>query len=62
MVDHQVRKLRHLACGHLTSSRRAVALGEIGPLTPYDDPRADVLRQRGILSATLDRIRDQARV
>ena len=38
----------HLACGHLTGLRRAVALGEIGRPTPYDDPRADVLRQRGI--------------
>ena len=39
---------RHLSCGHLTSLRRAVALGEIDPPPPYDDPRADVLRQRGI--------------
>ena len=38
----------HLACGHLTSLRRAAALGEIPRPTPYDDPRADVLRQRGI--------------
>jgi uncharacterized protein len=38
----------HLACGHLTSLRRAAALGEIARPTPYDDPRADVLRQRGI--------------
>ena len=38
----------HLACGHLTGLRRAVALGEIERPTPYDDPRADVLRQRGI--------------
>ena len=39
---------RHLSCGHLTSLRRAVALGEIEPPPPYDDPRAEVLRQRGI--------------
>ena len=38
----------HLACGHLTNLRRAVALGEIERPTPYDDPRADVLRQRGL--------------
>ena len=38
----------HLACGHLTSVRRAVALGDITRPTPYDDPRADVLRQRGL--------------
>ena len=38
----------HLACGHLTGLRRAVALGEIERPTPYDDPRADVLRRRGI--------------
>ena len=38
----------HLACRHLTSLRRAVALGRIEPPPPYDDPRADVLRQRGI--------------
>ncbi len=38
----------HLACGHLTSLRRAAALGEIARPTPYDDPRGDVLRQRGI--------------
>ncbi len=39
---------RHLSCHHLTSLRRAVALGEAAPPTPYDDPRADVLKQRGI--------------
>ena len=39
---------RHLSCGHLTSLRRAVALGEIDPPPPYDDPRAEVLRQRGL--------------
>ena len=39
---------RHLSCAHLTSLRRAVALGEIEPPTPYDDPRAEVLKQRGI--------------
>ena len=38
----------HLACAHLTGLRRAVALGEIERPTPYDDPRADVLRRRGI--------------
>ena len=39
---------RHLVCIHLTSLRRAVAVGELEPPTPYDDPRADVLRQRGV--------------
>ncbi len=38
----------HLSCGHLTNLRRADALGEIGSPTPYDDPRAEVLKQRGI--------------
>ena len=36
----------HLACGHLTSLRRAAAAGEVPWPTPYDDPRAEVLRQR----------------
>ena len=39
---------RHLSCGHLTSLRRAVALGEIESPPPFDDPRADVLKQRGL--------------
>ena len=39
---------RHLACNHLTSLRRDVAFGEIKPPPPYDDPRAEVLRQRGL--------------
>ena len=39
---------RHVACSHLTSLRRAVAFGELEPPPPYDDPRAEVLRQRGI--------------
>ena len=39
---------RHLSCSHLTSLRRAVALDEIERPPPYDDPRADVLKQRGI--------------
>ena len=39
---------RHLSCAHLTSLRRAAALGEIERPTPYDDPRAEVLRQRGL--------------
>ncbi len=39
---------RHLACGHLTSLRRGVALGEFEAPPPYDDPRGDVLKQRGI--------------
>ncbi|MXY25694.1 MAG: TM0106 family RecB-like putative nuclease [Acidobacteria bacterium] len=39
---------RHLACNHLTSLRRAVALGTIESPPPYDDPRADVLKQRGL--------------
>ena len=38
---------RHLACSHLTTLRRAVAFGELEPPPPYDDPRAEVLRQRG---------------
>ena len=38
----------HLACVHLTGLRRAVARGELARPTPYDDPRADVLRRRGI--------------
>ena len=41
---------RHLACSHLTSLHRAVAVGELEPPPPppYDDPRAEVLRQRGV--------------
>ena len=39
---------RHLVCTHLTSLRRAVAVGELEPPPPYDDPRAHVLRQRGV--------------
>ena len=39
---------RYLLCTHLTSLRRAVAFGELEPPPLYDDPRADVLRQRGI--------------
>ena len=39
---------RHLACNHLTSLRRGVAFGELEPPPPYDDPRAEVLRQRGV--------------
>ena len=39
---------RHLSCAHLTSLRRAIALGEIDSPTPYGDPRTDVLKQRGI--------------
>ena len=39
---------RHLSCVHLTSLRRAAALGEIERPPPYDDPRAEVLKQRGI--------------
>jgi len=39
---------RHLACTHLTSLRRGVALGELEPPPSYDDPRAEVLRQRGL--------------
>ena len=39
---------RHLSCNHLTSLRRAVAFGTIEPPVPYDDPRADVLKQRGL--------------
>ena len=38
----------HLACNHLTSLRRGVACGELEPPPPYDDPRAEVLRQRGL--------------
>lgn len=32
---------RHLSCAHLTSLRRAAALGEMERPTPYDDPRAE---------------------
>ena len=39
---------RHVGCIHLTSLRRAVAFGELEPPPLYDDPRAEVLRQRGI--------------
>ncbi|MCY4508389.1 MAG: TM0106 family RecB-like putative nuclease, partial [Acidobacteria bacterium] len=39
---------RHLACNYLTSLRRSVAFGELEPPPPYDDPRAEVLRQRGL--------------
>ncbi len=39
---------RHLSCSHLTSLRRAVALGTIERPPPYDDPRAEVLKQRGL--------------
>ncbi len=38
---------RHLSCEHLTSLCRAVALGEIEAPPPYDDPRGEVLKQRG---------------
>jgi len=38
----------HLACNHLTSLRRGVAVGELQPPPSYDDPRAEVLRQRGV--------------
>ena len=38
----------HLACAHLTTLRRAEALGETTPPLRYDDPRADALKQRGI--------------
>ena len=39
---------RHLACNHLTSLRRGIAFGELEPPPSYDDPRAEVLRQRGL--------------
>ena len=39
---------RHLACNHLTGLHRRVAFGELEPPPPYDDPRAEVLRQRGL--------------
>ena len=39
---------RHLGCHHLTSLRRGVAFGELEPPPSYDDPRAEVLRQRGV--------------
>ena len=39
---------RYVGCSHLTSLRRAVAFGELAPPPLYDDPRAEVLRQRGI--------------
>lgn len=40
---------RHVACRHLTTLRRGVALGEIGAPPPYDDPprrRAEAARHR----------------
>lgn len=39
---------RHLSCNHLTGLRREVALGARESPTPYDDPRADVLKRHGI--------------
>ena len=39
---------RHLACNHLTSLRRGIAFGKLEPPPSYDDPRAEVLRQRGV--------------
>ena len=38
---------RHLACPHLTTLRRAEVGGEITPPLRYDDPRAEMLKQRG---------------
>ena len=55
---------RHLVCTHLTSLRRAVAFREIDPPPLYDDPRADVLRQRGIEheQRLLDRFAEERRI
>ena len=39
---------RHVSCNHLARLRRSVALGELESPPPYDDPRAEVLRQRGL--------------
>lgn len=38
----------HLACAHLTSLKRAVALGEAMLPRTYDDPGADALKRRGL--------------
>ena len=49
LARHETTPLnKYLSCNHLTSLRRAVALGAIEAPVPYDDPRADVLRQRGL--------------
>ena len=55
---------RHVGCSHLTSLRRAVAFGELEPPPLYDDPRADVLRQRGIEheQRLLDRFAEERRI
>lgn len=55
---------RHLSCSHLTTLNRAVALGEIESPPPYDDPRGDVLRQRGVEHERrlVDRFRAEGRV
>ena len=37
----------HLACGHLTQQRVAIARGERGKPRPADDPHADLIRDRG---------------
>ena len=39
---------RYLACGHLTNLRRQVALGERTPPPQFEDPRTELLRERGI--------------
>ena len=37
----------HLACGHLTQQRLAIARGQRGKPRPADDPHADLIRDRG---------------
>ena len=39
---------RYLACGHLTNLRRQVALGERTPPPQFENPRTELLRERGI--------------
>ena len=37
----------HLACGHLTQQRLAIARGQRAKPRPADDPHADLIRDRG---------------
>ena len=37
-----------LTCGHLTNLRRQVALGKRTPPPQFEDPRTELLRERGI--------------
>ena len=53
----------HLACAHLSALNRAVALELIGKPRVFEDPAAEVLRQRGIEHerAFLDALRAEGR-